>query len=157
MNKIIIGLCGGTFGGPEIGKKETTELLVKKHGFYEVRFIKVMEETAKRIANWDSHHDPKGLKLLDALCASGRKINKDYWLHMTIASLPKEQNKIVFSDVFFDNEAEFIHHSGGKIIQLNKKDIPCDTFDFEADIKIDTDNNLEQNIEDMVNTILNPK
>lgn len=66
-------------------------------------------------------------------------VSKDVWVNQADAFLSQLEGNIgiqivVFTDVRFDNEAEFIKRRGGKIIQIHRKDPGTSSHESEKGI-----------------------
>jgi hypothetical protein len=82
--------------------------------------------------------DIEGRILLDGICRTGRKISEDYWRNLVVSKIPKTITKVVFDDVYFDNEVRLITGSSGFVIRVTKKgqdliSLPCETIDISND------------------------
>lgn len=133
----MIGICGGTWGDGGVGKTTVANILAKQLGFYPVSFIDPVKEIAKKFFGWDGKIDSEARVLLDRICRMGRSISENYWRDLAVSRIPKDAscNKIVFDDVWFDNEVRMIIDGGGKIIRVTKRShnflpLPCETIDI---------------------------
>jgi len=116
----IIGFCGGSFGSNGVGKTTAANFVVKEFGFHYCSLSNAVEQSAIKLCKWDGKKDKDGLIILNQVCASGRKINENYWLNITLASIPKDVNKVVFDDVYFKNEINFIKSKNGIIMHIGR-------------------------------------
>jgi hypothetical protein len=158
-SKIVVGFCGGNFCSNCVGKTTAANVLVKKHNFYLCNLLNPVEESAKKLCNWDGKRDKNGLSILNQVCASGSKINENYWLNISLASIPKNVDKIVFDNVYFKNESEFIRNNGFLIyIERIGFDKEITIPDFNYDYVIINDGSLnyfENKIDDLINKLYN--
>jgi hypothetical protein len=132
MQKTIIGFCGGKWGESGVGKTTAAGFLVEK-GFFLVSFSDPIEKVARAQCGWDGDRGRAGKNLLDKVCRSGRKTSEDYWLNLALKSLPSDRDRIVFDDVYFENEFRFIKSQGGKVIRILRPPT------LDADLSFDPD------------------
>jgi hypothetical protein len=135
MDRVMIGFCGGKWGELGVGKTTATKFLVEK-GFCLVSFLDPVERVAKSQCGWNGIKDQSGRYILDAVCRGGRKVAEDYWLNMALKSIPGDEDKIVFDDVYFANEHRFIKASGGWVIEILRPPIPDADLDFDPDASV---------------------
>ena len=135
MDRTIIGFCGGKWGCSGVGKTTAARFLVDK-GFRLVSFSDPIERVAKAQAGWNGVRDAAGKRILDAVCRGGRKVSEDYWTHLVMKSIPSEEKKIVFDDIWFANERRFIKSSGGWVIEIIRPLVPASDLDFEVDASV---------------------
>jgi len=157
--KIFIGFCGGNLCSNGVGKTTAANHLVKKHNFYLCDLMKPVEESAKKLSNWDGKKDANGLSIINQSCISGRKINENYWLNLAISSIPKNITKIVFDNVCFKNEADFIKRNGGFVIHIEREGFQEIVPDFITDIAITRNNgsinDFEEKIDELIKKLYN--
>ena len=109
-----------------------------KMGFYPVSFLDPVKDVAKKMFGWDGQMTPDARIMLDGICRSGMKISEGYWRDLTLVRIPKTETKLVFDDVWFDNEAKWIVANGGFVVRVTKDGYPspvmtCDTIDIPND------------------------
>jgi dephospho-CoA kinase len=153
----FIGLCGGKLGSDGVGKSTAANYLVEKHNFYLCDLLKPVEESAKKLSQWDGKKDEKGLSILNETCIAGRKINENYWLNLALASVPKNITRIVFDNIYFKNEAIFIKNNSGFIINIDRNGFEDMDFDFISDYSLINNGTLEEfekNIDGVVEKLL---
>ena len=161
MNKqlCVVGFCGGSFVANGVGKTTAANLLVKKHNFHLCNLSSPIEESAKKLCKWDGKKDKNGLSILNQVCASGRKINQDYWFNISLASIPKNTDKVVFDNVYFNNEVDFIHKNGGFVIRIEREGFQEFIPYFITDIAIVRNdgslNDFEKKIDDLMDKLYN--
>lgn len=133
MNKPeMIGICGGTWENSAVGKTTVVNILAKKLGYYPISFMEPVREAAKKYFDWDGNMNSEAKVLLDRICRMGRTISEDYWMNLTLSRIPKEDNiKIVFDDLWFDNEVKMITSNGGIIFRVTKDGISSPTLPCE--------------------------
>ncbi len=148
-DKKIVGVCGGKWGKSEVGKTTIVNILSKHLDFYPLSFTDPVKDVARRLFRWNGIMDSGGKILLDDICRTGKKISENYWRDMAIVRIPKDVNKIVFDDVYFDNEFRFIEDNNGLIIKVNKRGFDTPDVLFNT---IDVDNN--KSIIDLQRTVL---
>ena len=157
-NKLMLGFCGGLFGSHGVGKTTACKFVSEKYGFYWCDIAGVIEEAAKKLYHWNGTKDDDGLNALNKTCISGRKLNENYWLNIAIASIPKESSRVVFDNVFFTNEADFIKKHKGFIIKLNRPVYESVSLDFDVDYTIENNGNiaeLEDNVAKLIKQMYN--
>ena len=150
----IIGFCGGSFGSNGVGKTTAANFVVKEFGFHYCSLSNAVEQSAIKLCKWDGKKDKDGLIILNQVCASGRKINENYWLNITLASIPKNVDKVVFDDVYFKNEINFIKSKDGTIINIERNGYVQPETDYYA-VDLNLSYNIPNNstIEDFQKTI----
>lgn len=132
----MIGICGGTWESSTVGKTTVVNILAKKLGYYPISFMEPVREAAKKYFDWDGNMNSEAKVLLDRICRMGRTISEDYWMNLTLSRIPKEDNlKIVFDDLWFDNEVKMITSNGGIIFGVTKEGIsspilPCEMIEI---------------------------
>lgn len=155
----FVGFCGGKFCSGGVGKTTAANHLVKKHNFCLCDLSSPVEQSAKKLSNWDGKKDAKGLSILNETCIAGRKINENYWLHLALASIPADKNfRIVFDNVYFKNEAIFIKNNGGLVVHIDRNGFEDIDLDFISDYSIinnGTLNDFEKRIDELVNKLYN--
>lgn len=159
-NQCLIGFCGGLFGSNGVGKTTASNFLVKNFNFCLCSISKNIEESAKKLCKWNGNKDKDGLEILNNICIFGRKINENYWLNVALASIPKSEKRIVFDDIFFSNEANFIKNNKGFVIYIERNGYEQPQLDFNYDsiLKNSSDiNNFEKNIEKLTLKLYNIK
>jgi len=118
--QLFIGFSGGLFGSNGVGKTTAANFLVEKYNFYLCNLSNPIEESAKKLCSWNGIKDKDGLQILNQVCISGKKINEDYWFNISLASIPKNINKIVFDNIYFSNETNFIKNFKGFVINIER-------------------------------------
>jgi hypothetical protein len=134
----MVGICGGSWEKPGIGKTTVANVLTKHLGFYPVSFIDPVKDIAKRLYGWDGKMDQSARIMLDRICRMGREISEHYWRDMTLIRIPTDKTKIVFDDVYFANEFKAIVENGGIVLRVVRNGfdmpvVPCVSIDISND------------------------
>jgi len=161
-----IGFFGELTGGKTTAAK-TAELLLQ--AFYNVKVCSFARDV-KRIAKsfgWDGSKDAKGRRLLQVIgTEAGRAYDADLWIKLTFMHMldifdysDKNNNIVMFDDLRFVNEAEWIRSRGGVIIQVVDNKVKNDVAmshasekgipDCYADLIIRNDLNIFHLVQDM--------
>ena len=147
MSRIIVGICGGSFGKTGVGKTTAANALVNILGFKRLSLMDVVKDSAKA----SGIDNPSSLEAIDFVCRSGRRINEDFWLNLTVKGM-EGHDKIVLDDVWFGNEAQFIRNNGGIVIMIKRPGVSADDLlEFRPDITI---NNAFDTTEGLVDAIV---
>lgn len=152
-----IGLIG--FAGS--GKDTAAQALISK-GWRRKAFADHLKTLAYSFG-WDGRKNEKGRKFLQDLGMAARAYNSNFWIEQAyfgMTAVPTAYTKIpfVWTDVRFENEAEFIRKRGGVIIRIIRPNIPCGEHESESgQNKIDADYTIvnDGTVEELHNTILN--
>jgi hypothetical protein len=121
-----IGFTG--FAGA--GKDTAADALFRKSDIMYAHFA--FADEIKRFAKsigWDGNKDNRGRPLLQDIGMAGRNYNPDTWVNMAAARVGRSASltPVVWTDVRFANEAEFIRQRGGIIIEIARdSQVPCD-------------------------------
>jgi len=153
-SKLFIGFCGGAFGSNGVGKTTATNFLVNKYDFHLCDLSYPVGESAKKLCTWDGKKNGLGLAILNQACISGKRINENYWLNLAVASIPKEKIKVVFDNVYFKNEADFIHKNGGFVIHIEREGFQEIVPDFITDIAPIINNSSINDFEKKIDELL---
>lgn len=140
--RMVIGLTGKA----RAGKDTVGEYLVKHHGFVRVSFADKVREAALALnpmigilfntgtrlhdivkdLGWEkAKENPNVRQLLQRLGTEvGRNLfGENCWVEAVDRDLQKHQPKrIVFTDVRFDNEAEYVRELGGEVWNVSRPD-----------------------------------
>jgi hypothetical protein len=114
----FIGLAGS-------GKDTAAEALTAL-GWRRMAFADRLKMLAFQFG-WDGYKDDRGRKLLQDLGMAARGYNSDFWVDQAYNSLNSTQQGYanipkVWTDVRFENEAEFVRKRGGIIIRIIRPD-----------------------------------
>ena len=113
-----IGFTG--FAGA--GKNAASDAVYKSDVRYTRRaFADAIKEFAKSVG-WDGQKDLRGRTLLQDIGMRVRDYDKDAWIKVVEAKLPSSAGSapILWTDVRFGNEADFITKRGGIIIEVRR-------------------------------------
>ncbi len=113
-----IGFTG--FAGA--GKNSASDAVYKTDVRYTRRaFADAIKEFAKSVG-WDGEKDLRGRTLLQDIGMCVRDYNKDSWIKVIEQRLPNTAGTapILWTDVRFGNEADFITKRGGIIIEVRR-------------------------------------
>lgn len=134
MSDIIIGVAGPA----RSGKNEIAKYLQKYHAFHEDSFAAPIREACIRILGLSGLDELDEVKQTPHVLLGGKTprefmqvmgtefgrqmIWDDIWVQSCIQRCEKFQ-RVVISDVRFDNEAEAIREKGGFIIRVDRPDV----------------------------------
>ena len=141
----LIGLAGS-------GKDEAANGLYKL-GYYRVAFADRVKMLARSFG-WDGKKDERGRALLQDLGMAARRYNPDTWVEFV--QFLEEDCKLVYTDVRFQNEADYIRSKGGIIVRIVRPGIISGNHESElkqADIPADIEIVNDGSIEDLHNKI----
>ena len=155
MKPIDVGFIGLAGAG-----KDTAALALIAHGWRRVAFADKLKSLAFYFG-WDGCKDEKGRKLLQDLGMAARAYNCDFWINQAFLNVHKMRVALipcVYTDVRFQNEADYVRGRGGIIIRIKKpKQISSDSHESELnqyDIVADYDVVNEGTIEDLHKKII---
>jgi len=136
--RLVMGVCGGSWGKSGVGKTTVANILCKNFDLYPVSFVDPVKDVAKRLFNWDGKMDDEAKVLLDRICRVGREISEHYWRDLAIVRIPPEKKRIIFDDLYFSNEFKFIVENKGIVLRIIRKGfdspyVPCETVDIHND------------------------
>ena len=157
------------------GKDTACNYLIKKYGYNRISFAEPLKKCIKELFGFTDNqlysHEKEvtdiywGIKPREAMQFVGTdivrdtfpkkllpNIKNDFWIKR--ADLIYKQNpnndKIVFSDVRFQNEVDYIHSIGGIIVKINRNNITnYDTH--KSELEIDTIENFDIQIDNNSN------
>ena len=145
----LIGLAGS-------GKDTAAEGLGKV-GYWKCAFAGHLKNLAYEFG-WDGQKNERGRTLLQDLGMAARKYNANFWIEQ-IRNWPSWKNvPIVFTDVRFQNEADFVRSKGGIVVRIVRPGIISGNHESElkqADIPADIEVVNDGSIEDLHNKIRN--
>jgi len=149
----LVGLAGS-------GKDTAAALFVGK-GWRHKAFARKLKYLALTLG-WDGVKDEAGRRFLQDLGMAARAYNPNTWIHFVAKEIfgaaPEFKDiPFVWSDVRFENEAEFIRNRGGVIIRIVRPNLQADEHESESgQNKIDADYTIvnDGTVEDLHNTIL---
>jgi hypothetical protein len=154
--------CDVGFIGLAGSGKDTAALALTARGWRRKAFADHLKSLAFSFG-WDGYKDAKGRKLLQDLGMAARAYNENFWIDQAyygLTSISENFSKIpmVWTDVRFENEAEFIRKRGGIIIRIKRPEqisrdqheSELNQFDIHADYEVVNGGTIE----DLHNAIL---
>lgn len=137
----LIGLAGS-------GKDTAAEALIKL-GYYRMAFADELKELAFEFG-WNGEKDENGRRLLQELGMIGRRYSPNVWIkHVAWRVVPKGP-PVAFTDVRFQNEADYVRSIGGIIVRIVRPGIISGNHESElkqcevaVDIEIVNDGTIE--------------
>jgi hypothetical protein len=105
-----IGLIGLAGSG-----KDTAAIALMDRGWKRVAFADALKGRAIYLG-WDGRKDDRGRRLLCDLGMAMRAYEPDHWINHARAAM--RGRPCVFTDVRFQNEADFIRAEGGIIVRV---------------------------------------
>jgi len=152
VRRIDVGLMGLAESG-----KDTAALALVANGWRRVAFADKLKSLAFQFG-WNGCKDQKGRKLLQDLGMAARSYKHDFWIMQAFRTALETLHPNVYTDVRFQNEADYIRGRGGIIIRIKKPEqISSDSHESELnqyDIVADYDVVNEGTIEDLHKKIL---
>lgn len=150
----LIGLAGS-------GKDTAATALISK-GWRRKAFADHLKILARSF-HWDGKKDERGRALLQDLGMAARKYKPDFWIKQAYFGLTDTHHnynklRFVWTDVRFENEAEFIRNRKGVIIRIIRPSLQAGEHESESgQNKIDADYTVvnDGTVEELHNTILN--
>ncbi|CAB4136062.1 hypothetical protein UFOVP917_34 [uncultured Caudovirales phage] len=116
-----VGLIGFAGAG-----KDTAALALTKRNWVRVAFADRLKDLAINFG-WNGQKDDRGRKLLQDLGMAARAYNDQFWINSAAAKIRQMESwwkvkpKCVWTDIRFENEAEFVRNRGGIIIRIVKQ------------------------------------
>lgn len=135
---IVVGLAGPA----RSGKSTVAMHLIDTHGFAEYAFAEPIKEGLRVMFDLDDDQlygerkevvipwlgvSPRELAQTLGTEWGRRHVQDDVWLRLAqrwLQRVPRFLTGVVFSDVRFENEAEFVRRNGGVIVHLVREDRP---------------------------------
>jgi len=119
-----IGLIGFAGAG-----KDTAALALMDRGWKRVAFADALKSRALYLG-WDGRKDDKGRRLLCDIGMAMRAYHPTYWIdHARVAIRGRA---CVFTDVRFQNEADFIRGLGGIIVRVVREGLAAGEHESET-------------------------
>ena len=138
----LIGLAGS-------GKDTAAAALYDIAGYKRVAFADKLKMIAFCVG-WDGYKDERGRALLQDLGMAARRYNPDVWVNDIDSLLEPGETGLVFTDVRFQNEADYVRSNGGIIVRIVRPGIIAENHESElkqceipADIEIVNDGTIE--------------
>jgi len=137
----LIGLAGS-------GKDTAAKALIKA-GYHRVAFADELKSLAHYFG-WNGEKDDDGRLLLQELGMACRRYDQNFWIRHVSKYIDKTTVKIVFTDVRFQNEADYVRKRGGIIVRIVRPGIISGNHESElnqseiaADIEIVNDGSIQ--------------
>jgi hypothetical protein len=124
MKKQHIGLIGLAGAG-----KDTAALALMDRGWKRVAFADALKGRAIYLG-WDGRKDDRGRQLLCALGMAMRAYEPEHWINHARGAM--RGRPCVFTDVRFQNEADFIRAEGGIIVRVLREGLEVGKHESEA-------------------------
>lgn len=139
---LIICFYGGIYDQTGVGKSTASNFIAEKFNFHVCHIGQNIEIVAKQMNYWDGKKDRDGIQILSALCARGRAITPNYWLNMSLLSVPKGTERITFDDIWFVEEYNAIKNMGGYFILIERPGFEQPEWEFDSDFVIHNDGDI---------------
>lgn len=104
----FIGLAGS-------GKDTAADALMFTH--YRCSFASRLKGIA-RMLGWDGEKDERGRAFLQGLGMAVRRFDENTWVRLLREEVSPVIQQLVFTDVRFQNEADFVRSIGGIIVRI---------------------------------------
>lgn len=140
--------CDVGFIGLAGSGKDTAAMALTAIGWRRMAFADRLKSLAYDFG-WDGHKDDKGRKLLQDLGMAARAYNDRFWINEANSVLNASGSNFakiprVWTDVRFENEAQFIRDRGGLIIRIkrpgqiasDKHESELNQFEIHADHEV---------------------
>lgn len=135
----FIGLAGS-------GKDTAADALMFTH--YRCSFASRLKGIA-RMLGWDGEKDERGRAFLQDLGMAVRRFDEDTWVRLLREEVSPVIQQLVFTDVRFQNEADFVRSVGGIVVRIVRPGIIAQNHESElkqceiaADIEIVNDGSV---------------
>jgi ABC-type oligopeptide transport system ATPase subunit len=139
-----IGLIGLAGSGKDTAAKVLCDL-----GYKRVAFASKLKMIAFCIG-WDGYKNERGRALLQDIGMAGRRYNPYCWINDIDSLLEPGETGLVFTDVRFQNEADYIRSKDGIIVRIVRPGQIAENHESElkqsevaADIEIVNDGSIE--------------
>jgi len=130
-----IGLIGLAGSG-----KDTAALALMDRGWKRVAFADELKGRALYMG-WDGRKDARGRRLLCNLGMAMRAYDPHFWINHARAAM--RGRPCVFTDVRFQNEADFIRAEGGIIVRVLREGLEVGEHESEAgQLRIHSDQSI---------------
>lgn len=162
MKAIDVGFIGLAGSG-----KDTAAMALIAHGWRRKAFADHLKALAYSFG-WNGNKDVKGRKLLQDLGMAARSYNENFWIDKAyegMATVSENFAKIprVWTDVRFENEAEFVRKRGGIIIRVKRPELLSNDqhaseqmqFDIQADYEVINGGTIPELHEQILNILKN--
>ena len=131
--------------------KDTAAQALTKRNWVRVAFADRLKELAINFG-WDGQKDERGRALLQDLGMAARRYNPNFWIEQLTWPTKSRAHNLpqVFTDVRFQNEADYVRSIGGIIVRIVRPGIISGNHESElkqseiaADIEIVNDGTIE--------------
>lgn len=119
-----IGLIGFAGAG-----KDTAALALMDRGWKRIAFADALKGRAIYLG-WDGRKDDRGRRLLQDVGMAMRAYDPNHWIAHARAAM--RGRACVFTDVRFQNEADFIRGEGGIIVRVVREGLAVGDHESEA-------------------------
>ena len=135
----LIGLAGS-------GKDTAADALMFTH--YRCSFASRLKSIARTLG-WNGEKDERGRAFLQDLGMAVRRFDEDTWVRLLREEISPPIQQLVFTDVRFQNEADFVRSIGGIVVRIVRPGIIAQNHESElkqsevpADIEIVNDGSV---------------
>lgn len=138
-----IGLIGLAGSG-----KDTAAKALYRIGYIRAAFADQVKWLARQFG-WNGNKDERGRALLQDLGMAARKYDPYFWIAY-VDQWQGHMQSVVYTDVRFQNEADYVRSNGGIIVRIVRPGIIAENHESElkqseiaADIEIVNDGTIE--------------
>ena len=124
MKKQHIGLIGLAGSG-----KDTAALALMDRGWKRIAFADALKGRALYLG-WDGRKDDRGRQLLCDIGMAMRAYEPNHWIDHARGAM--RGRPCVFTDVRFQNEADFVRSEGGIIVRVIREGLAVGDHESEA-------------------------
>lgn len=142
--KQVVGFIGLAGSG-----KDTAADALEKLGYVRGAFATAVKELAFDFG-WNGLKDARGRKLLQDLGMAGRAYKPSIWIDHIDEWFSETSANIVFTDVRFQNEADYVHSLGGVVVRIVRPGLIAGNHESElkqcdvsADYEVVNDGSIE--------------
>lgn len=142
---MIFGVTGNPLTAKTDGKTTVAQFLVDELDAAYIDLTAPVRAAADALAiGIEPMSDTEYRSFLNDICASGRKQDVNYWLHLALQSIPRQNSNrnLVFDNVFFYNEYLFIKSSQGFVFQVSRGPLG-EELEFVPDVVIRNTGSLD--------------
>jgi hypothetical protein len=153
---MIIGLVGNK----RVGKDSCADYLCYTHNFKKFSFATYLKQSLKILFDWDDSHfnddnkekvdtywDITPRQMCQDLGSFLRNFNKNFHINRLDKDIKKLNNaNIVFSDIRYQNELDYVKSLGGIIIKIDRNTVKNEFSNHESETSIDNLNGIDSYI-----------